>query len=504
MKDPVERTKVVLRHLPPSITEGDLVERIDAKLAGRYKWFCFRPGKSSQKNQKYARAYIDFRSPEDVFEFAEFFDGHVFVNERGTQYKVLVEYAPSQRVPKQWTKKDGREGTVLKDPEYMEFLELLAKPAENLPSAEIQLERREAEKAGAPKDVPIVTPLMDFVRQKRAAKSGSQRTSGNGKPSRRAIVSGSSSTPSKRSLEKRRGSTIIYVSKEIAKNEGGKEKPTHILMSRRDDRLSEKTADHPSASGKDVNLVEKGSVMNGSVSGVPVSVETGKKTLLLLKGKDREGSQLHRLEAPGRIIKTILSSRDGRQMSTSQLDSQLITGAEEKGKPPRRPPVPHPNLKEHLTGSLSTSDADGKTQETRNSLNESLHTFVSITDKQDKRLRNKDRPDRGVWAPLRRSGRDTNMLLASEVPFGHGDPKHEMAIGNRTSDFKSLGGGRGSYSSLDNGAHRQAGRRGTAHNLKDVDASLNATEGKPSKRGGSTGYAPHERQVWVQKSGSGS
>lgn len=30
----------------------------------------------------------------------------------------------------------------------MEFLELIAKPVENLPSAEIQLERREAERAG--------------------------------------------------------------------------------------------------------------------------------------------------------------------------------------------------------------------------------------------------------------------------------------------------------------------------------------------------------------------
>lgn len=37
----------------------------------------------SQKNQWHARAYIDFKSPEDVVEFAEFFDGRVFVNEKG-------------------------------------------------------------------------------------------------------------------------------------------------------------------------------------------------------------------------------------------------------------------------------------------------------------------------------------------------------------------------------------------------------------------------------------
>lgn len=34
------------------------------------------------------------------------------------------------------------------DSEYLEFLEFLAKPIENLPSAEIQLERKEAERAG--------------------------------------------------------------------------------------------------------------------------------------------------------------------------------------------------------------------------------------------------------------------------------------------------------------------------------------------------------------------
>lgn len=32
----------------------------------------------------------------------------------GAQFKAIVEYAPSQRVPKQWFKKDGRDGTILK------------------------------------------------------------------------------------------------------------------------------------------------------------------------------------------------------------------------------------------------------------------------------------------------------------------------------------------------------------------------------------------------------
>jgi regulator of nonsense transcripts 3 len=34
------------------------------------------------------------------------------------------------------------------DPDYLEFLKIIAKPTEHLPSAEIQLERKEAEQAG--------------------------------------------------------------------------------------------------------------------------------------------------------------------------------------------------------------------------------------------------------------------------------------------------------------------------------------------------------------------
>ncbi|KAL3350013.1 hypothetical protein AABB24_022847 [Solanum stoloniferum] len=213
MKGPLDRSKVVLRHLPPTISQSMLLDQVDSRFAGRYNWFCFLPGKFSQKHQTYSRAYIEFKRPEDVIEFAEFFDGHVFVNEKGTQFKTIVEYAPSQRVPKHWSKKDGREGTILKDPEYLEFLEFISKPIENLPSAEIQLERKEAERAGSAKDAPIVTPLMDYIRQKRAAKSGARKSIANGRPTRRTngTSAGSpSSSASKRSSEKRRASTTMF------------------------------------------------------------------------------------------------------------------------------------------------------------------------------------------------------------------------------------------------------------------------------------------------------
>ncbi|KAI6678892.1 hypothetical protein NL676_039688 [Syzygium grande] len=144
-KRPLDRTKVVWRHLAPSITQAFLAEQIDNVFSGRYRWVSFRPGKSSQKRYTFSRAYIKFKRLEDVTEFAWFFNGHVFMNK--------------------------------KDPEYIEFLKLLVKPVESLPSAEIQLERREAVGSGAAEGVPIVTmPLIDYVRRKRASKRRTSTT----------------------------------------------------------------------------------------------------------------------------------------------------------------------------------------------------------------------------------------------------------------------------------------------------------------------------------------
>ncbi|KAI3679414.1 hypothetical protein L2E82_51323 [Cichorium intybus] len=132
---------------------------------------------------------------------------------------------------------------VSQNSEYLEFLELLLKPVENLPSAEIQLERKEAEQAG-----------------------GGQRGSlPNGKLRRRANGASSSSSsnpaPIKRGCERRRTSTTMvfeYVLRDnTGKGRNGKEKSTYVQVHKHDDQPS-------------------------------VSSDIGKKKILLLKGKEKE------------------------------------------------------------------------------------------------------------------------------------------------------------------------------------------------------------------------
>ncbi|KAJ4847271.1 hypothetical protein Tsubulata_035600 [Turnera subulata] len=577
MKGHTDKTKVVVRHLPPTISQATFLEQIDLAFAARYNWVSFRPGKSSQKHQSYSRAYIDFKRPEDVIDFAEFFNGHLFVNEKGTQFKAIVEYAPSQRVPKQWARKDGREGTISRDPEYLEFLEFIAKPVENLPSAEIQLERKEAERAGAAKDAPIVTPLMDFVRQKRAAKSGPRglksdsfsfivfhdstfcngtvvvhpvvvhiRILSNGKLSRRAGANGSpGSSSSKRGSEKKRTPTTMYVLRDSAKNSGGKDK-VYTLISKRDDQQISDKASVASASGMEALEDESG------ISGI---MDAGKKKILLLKGKEKEISSLgsvndknmalnffiegsknvfgfcvqgsgvdveylqvfgnmsqqrnaissekslsnstslksQRREASGRIIRSILLNKELRQgqSSVGQSEQHVHASNLEKEKRPPRPPHSQMVLKD------SNGAPDDKI------FGSDSHGFSS--EKQEKRSRNKDRLDRVIWAPLRRSdgpyASDESLSSSQSAQSGldsslgnHGETKGDYSRGM---EVKTLGGGRNSHSSHDNGSHKHFGRRGPSNAGRDGDGS--SLESKPSKRSGA-----HEKQVWVQKSSSGS
>ncbi|CAN7083999.1 unnamed protein product, partial [Brassica oleracea var. botrytis] len=450
MKDPLAKRKVVVRHLPPSLSESDLLSQIDSRFGDRYYWFSFRPGKSNYKTQKHSRAYFGFKAPEDVYDFAAFFNGHVFVNEKGAQFKAIVEYAPSQRVPKPCDKKDPREGSITKDPDYLEFLELLAQPVENLPSAEIQLERREVEQSGASKSAPIVTPLMEFIRQKRATVIGSQGSLDGRRGGRRArAISANkpSSRPSKRNSEKKK-----YVEKDNSKG-------------------VPRTASSDAGSSKqDYNQANSSaaSVIDSSLPGIALTMDSGKKKILLLK-KDRDNlvnspqqaeqqmetnlsgssstsGQNQKIDVGGRLIKGILRRNETRPSQASSLvqPEQRVEPTEaENSKRPPRPANIRAGKDYHVSGTNS--------------------------EKLERRARNKDRPDRVVWAPRRADGSN----ITEDQPTS--------SAANNGEVVNSSGG-----HTLENGSARHSSRRIGARNRKE-DGFAMTIEGKTPRRGGGGG-----------------
>jgi regulator of nonsense transcripts 3 len=136
------------------------------------------------------------------------------------------------------------------------------------------------------------------------------------------------------------------------------------------------------------------------------------------------------------------------------------------------------------------------------------HGSVPIGEKIERHARNRDRPDRGVWAPRRydksASGggshaSSSEFMLMQSHP-GDNNSQQTDGHGERKTDPRSYGGIRGG--SVENG-HRHANRRGPPRGMKETEISASTSDGKTSKRG-TASYSAHERQVWVQKSSSGS
>jgi regulator of nonsense transcripts 3 len=313
----------VVRNLPPSLAGAVFHDQIAHKYAGALTLCSFHLGKTSHKRQAHSRAYINFKKPEDVIDFYEDFNGHVFVNERGAQYKAVVEYAPYQRVPKPRSKKDVREGTIFKDPEYLAFVEQLAKPAEYLPSAEIQLERRDAEKAaalasGASKDSVVVTPLMEYVRLRRAAKSTPQRgmSSSAKLAARSGGVSASAYAASqKRNAEKGRpGSYAADSSKESGIHSGV---PREELQRKERESLIERRRKE-AGEGKDKKSVSALASTRASNQRVDLSKE---KNVLLTKDSAETGSVLE-----GRALQILSAGGDAGSRAAAKGTSVNGTG----------------------------------------------------------------------------------------------------------------------------------------------------------------------------------
>ncbi|KAG8176497.1 hypothetical protein JTE90_024925 [Oedothorax gibbosus] len=165
------QTKVVIRRLPPTMTEEQFVEQISPFPDHDYTYFV----KSDMRlgSHAFSRAYINFLNPEDIFLFKDRFDGYVFVDNKGNEYPALVEFAPFQKIPKKRNpkKRDAKCGTIETDPDYLKFLESLQNPEDVvLQSAEAYLEEIETREKelkannGVPK---MTTPLIEFLKARK-------------------------------------------------------------------------------------------------------------------------------------------------------------------------------------------------------------------------------------------------------------------------------------------------------------------------------------------------
>ena len=116
--------------------------------------------------------------------------------------------------------------------------------------------------------------------------------------------------------------------------------------------------------------------------------------------------QNQRREASGRLIRSILLNNESRQsLSTTGAQHKIQILSSENGKRPPRTFGSRSGLNDQVSNNDAAqvnSEGDSKMALDKKFVKRDLHGLGS-GEKTEKRTRNKDRPDRGVWTPLRRS-----------------------------------------------------------------------------------------------------
>lgn len=121
--------QVVIRRLPPTMTEEEFLEQIEPMPDHDYFYFVSADWTLGQQSS--SRAYINFCNFADIFIFKDKFDGYVFLDGRGIEYPAIVEFAPFQGLPKSKSrKKDNKANTIETEQHYLTFVESLKEASE--------------------------------------------------------------------------------------------------------------------------------------------------------------------------------------------------------------------------------------------------------------------------------------------------------------------------------------------------------------------------------------
>jgi regulator of nonsense transcripts 3 len=168
------RLKVVVRRLPPGLTKEEFETVIGPAWSfgnGKVDWSDYEHGKISKelgKPSKPSTAWLHMTDGVHVSAFGELVKHAQFLDSKNShQDPVLigppyVDYAPNQKVPQNRNRRDAREGTIDKDPDFIAFLESLTNPIQK-PSMDLEDSMK--------KDMIITTtPLIEHLREKKAAK----------------------------------------------------------------------------------------------------------------------------------------------------------------------------------------------------------------------------------------------------------------------------------------------------------------------------------------------
>ncbi|KAK7535922.1 Smg-4/UPF3 family-domain-containing protein [Phyllosticta citribraziliensis] len=181
------RLKVVVRRLPPGLTQTEFEVALgeEWKLgAGKVDWFSYKPGKISKdlaKPSKPSRAYLHITDQASLAILADkvrktaFHDAKNTTKDPALVGPPSLEFAPYTRIPAGRRRNDARQGLIDQDPEFKDFLESLTNPVTKPTPTDVTSEGPDH------KEDIKTTPLIEHLKEKKAAKEKPQTSKSQGK-----------------------------------------------------------------------------------------------------------------------------------------------------------------------------------------------------------------------------------------------------------------------------------------------------------------------------------
>lgn len=163
--------KLTVRRLPANLTQ-DVFESVLGRLCRfEAKLLYFVPGFVKRRNRSaWARAYLLLPSPKLAEEFHLAFTNIWPSLEIPFKVVPQVEPSPFQKVPPpEEPRPDPLSDTLDTYAPFQAFLQELQKEKTSLPSADVQLERRQASLSAAASKQPIISPLLKELMERKLA-----------------------------------------------------------------------------------------------------------------------------------------------------------------------------------------------------------------------------------------------------------------------------------------------------------------------------------------------
>lgn len=412
-------TKVIVRRLPPSIDLETFLNQISP--APDYNYIYLAKGDSSLGENCFARVYINFICPEDVYNFKERFDNYVFLDSKGHEYPAVVEFASFQKIPKKRGKvrMDPKCGTIESDPLYSEFVKLINKPMEQDEKPEYSLQLTTENKNDT------TTPLLDYINNKRAERQKyregrreerkrKELERRKGREDERKRINEEKS-PHKTVVIKPQGKTSPKEDKttedEVERDtekESPDDKPSKVyersLFYKNKEKKFDKYEERRKEKPKYKDFPEKRDFKRGEDREYRSKYDYDKKEKYEYKKERYDGYRKEKYEEPSREetkstkkVKKYSEKREERKMEAQKAEQRKLEQAEKnKESPPEDKSAQNktPEKKENVENKNSS-----EASETPKKVSEKTEKERKEELKEQKRIRNKDRPALTIYRP---------------------------------------------------------------------------------------------------------